>query len=210
MGTRSGRPRAPLSQKASTAAVTQNPTVVQRRRMSRVNQMLEINLSDADYKYLTAASGMTRPEIHEIYKKFHEDAVDGELDLVGFVAFYHSLTNEPPEWLDDAKHTQFVFDTFDKDHSGKVSFREFINAYVLTSAGNLEKKLEYCFELYDLDNSGYLDLDEIYRIVVQIFDILEETMKNSDQEKLQFAEDCFKKLDVMPRDGKVTKRNDFS
>lgn len=119
-------------------------------------------LSDADYKYLEESTRMSRTELKKIYHNYMRESVNGELDLDGFVEFYRSLTlDDSPAFLDE--NPQFIFDTFDKDHSGRVSFREFMSAYVLTSPGNLEKKLEYTFELYDMDNDGFLDLDEIYR-----------------------------------------------
>ena len=106
---------------------------------------------------------MSRSEIKSIYQDFVKESVNGELDLEGFIDFYSSLSTDRlvKEFLKN--NAQFIFDTFDKDHNGSVSFREFMCAYVLTTPGNLEKKLEYTFELYDMDGNGYLDLDEIYR-----------------------------------------------
>lgn len=42
------------------------------------------------------------------------------------------------------------------------------------------------------------------RICVRIFDLLGDAQK-SDEDVLGFAEDVVKKLDVNPRDGKITK-----
>lgn len=124
------------------------------------NEAAEIN--EADFNYIVEQTGMSRAEIRSMYKQFVRESLgDGELDLSGFVAFYKSLSTDPPAFLDE--NPAFIFDVFDKDHNGKVSFREFMCAYVLTSPGRLDKKLAYTFELYDLDNNGYLDIDEIFR-----------------------------------------------
>lgn len=136
-----------------------------RRRLSVDDAHLEADasiLSEADYKYLIEQTHLSRAEIKSIHNKFVRESVNGdELDLNGFVEFYKSLSTDPPAFLDE--NAEFIFDTFDKDHNGKVSFREFMCAYVLTTPGHLEKKLEYTFDLYDMDGNGYLDLDEIYR-----------------------------------------------
>lgn len=131
---------------------------------SSSNQNLEhaaSELNDIDLKCLEENSGIAKCELNNIYHKFMRESLNSELDLDRFVLLYRSLTDNPPDFLDE--NPQFIFDTFDKDHNGKVSFREFVYAYALTFAGNIEKKLEYIFELYDMDNDGYLDIDEIYR-----------------------------------------------
>lgn len=124
-------------------------------------QNTETELSDIDLKYLEENTGIDKCELNNIYHKFMRESLNSELDLDRFVLFYRSLTDNPPDFLDE--NPQFIFDTFDKDHNGKISFREFVFAYSLTFPGNLEKKLKYTFELYDMDNDGYLDIDEIYR-----------------------------------------------
>lgn len=134
------------------------------RRTSRAsNSATSSTLSEPDYKYIVEQTGLSRSEIKSIYQDFVKESVNGELDLEGFIDFYSSLSTDRlvKEFLKN--NAQFIFDTFDKDHNGRVSFREFMCAYVLTTPGNLEKKLEYTFELYDMDGNGYLDLDEIYR-----------------------------------------------
>lgn len=45
----------------------------------------------------------------------------------------------------------------------------------LTSRGDLKKKLEYAFELYDADNNGYLDPNEIKTVLTGMFDLLGST-----------------------------------
>jgi hypothetical protein len=74
----------------------------------------------------------------------------------------------------------------------------------LLSPGNLEKKLEYTFHLHDIDNSGYLDIDKVYRIVIRIFGLLDKDKAN-ERDSIRFAEDCVKKLDIAPMDGKISK-----
>ncbi len=74
----------------------------------------------------------------------------------------------------------------------------------MLSPGNLEKKLEYTFHLHDIDNSGYLDIDKVYRIVIRIFGLLDKDKAN-ERDSIRFAEDCVKKLDIAPMDGKISK-----
>lgn len=125
--------------------------------------IMSTELKEVDYKYLSEQTGMSISDIKALHQKFSRGATNGELDLEAFVEFYKLLTPDPPEIL--KTNPRYVFDMFDKDHNGRVSFREFMIAFVLVSPGNLERKLEYTFELFDTDGNGYLDVLEIHRFV---------------------------------------------
>jgi Ca2+-binding EF-hand superfamily protein len=192
-----------MGEKASKVKAPENQVHhVNRRHSSLKSHDQESDLTEADYNFLEHETGLSRHEISRIHSKFIKEASNGELGHDEFLDFYYSLTAEPPAFLQE--NSQFIFDSFDKDHNGKVSFREFLNAYVLTSPGNLQRKIEYTFELYDMDNNGYLDIEEIYRIAVRLFELLDQN-KKTDMDALKFAEDVVRQLDVSPRDGKITK-----
>ena len=56
---------------------------------------------------------------------------------------------------------QMLFDIFDNNQDGKVSMRELYSGLGLLAAGSVEKKLEMCFMLYDLDKDGNLTSAEV-------------------------------------------------
>ncbi len=45
-------------------------------------------------------------------------------------------------------------------------------SYALTSRGDLKKKLEYAFALYDIDKNGYLDFNELEYVLKGMLDLL--------------------------------------
>ena len=45
-------------------------------------------------------------------------------------------------------------------------------AYALTSKGDLQKKLDFTFSLYDIDNNGTLTTDEVKAVVIGMLDLL--------------------------------------
>lgn len=65
--------------------------------------------------------------------------------------------------------------------------------YALTSRGDQRSKLAYAFDLYDLDNNGYIDLKELDSIIYAMFSML-----GTDKDKrhsLALAQLCMKQLD---------------
>ncbi len=45
-------------------------------------------------------------------------------------------------------------------------------AYSFTTHGNVKEKLEYVFNLYDLDNNGYIEKDEVKPVLQGMFRLL--------------------------------------
>jgi len=58
-----------------------------------------------------------------------------------------------------------VFRTFDSDNSGKIDFKEFLLAINITSAGKPEQKLEWAFQMYDVNGDGTIEPKEMTEII---------------------------------------------
>lgn len=80
-------------------------------------------LSEEDYGYLMTNTGKSRSEIRSLFNKFARKSTDGELNYQQFCDFYLSISPDPPQYLKD--NSQFIFDTFDQDQNGRVSFKYF-------------------------------------------------------------------------------------
>lgn len=72
----------------------------------------------------------------------------------------------------------------------------------LTSRGDLRKKLEYAFALYDADGSGSLDSAEVRAVLSGMLDLLGADKRANNV--AQLTDECIKELDAT-RDGKITK-----
>lgn len=84
-------------------------------------------LVNADYAFLTAQTGLSQPEIKNVFDQFMANNPDGKLDRQEFVRLYSKLRPESPELLDEI--SIFIFRAFDEDNNGYINFNEFMIAY---------------------------------------------------------------------------------
>ena len=64
---------------------------------------------------------------------------------------------------------QSLFRVFDEDHSGKLTFYEFVQANNVKNLETPEDKLGWMFDAFDADGGGTVDTEEITDIVVGLF-----------------------------------------
>ncbi|RNA04105.1 neuronal calcium sensor 2-like [Brachionus plicatilis] len=157
-------------------------------------------LTEKDYNFLTARTEMSRPEIKQFFDDFMAGNPDGKLDRREFCRLYDKLRPEPPELIDEI--SVFVFEAFDQDDNGKICFNEFLVAYSLTTEGEPKEKLEYAFDLYDVDENGSLTSEEVRSVIVGMLDLLGADKKTDSR---ALAAECFEQLDAN-RDDRVCKQ----
>ncbi|CAF0856576.1 unnamed protein product [Adineta ricciae] len=134
---------------------------------SGTKRVIQAELSQDQLDYLKMRTRMTEEEIQKWFHGFYKDCPDGLLTQKQFILMYNHAFPDG----DATQYAKRVFVTFDKDNSGKIDFTEFLLAMDLMENGNLDEKLRYAFQLYDVDKNGILTKSEIETIIKMILSL---------------------------------------
>lgn len=86
-------------------------------------------LSSKDLKFLMKQTEQPKEKIVALFEEFHKKNADGVLDKKEFVNFYCELRSEPKEKVEEI--AKCIFEGFDRDDNGYISFSEFMVRNVL-------------------------------------------------------------------------------
>ncbi|XP_022919778.1 A-type potassium channel modulatory protein KCNIP1 isoform X1 [Onthophagus taurus] len=118
---------------------------------------------------LCRATRFTQAEIKRIYRGFKAECPTGVVKEETFKMIYAQFF---PQGANTSQYAHYVFNTLDQDHSGLISFEDFVQNLSVLSRGSLDEKLRWTFNLYDINGDGYITREEMTDIVSAVYDLM--------------------------------------
>ncbi|GCC38069.1 hypothetical protein chiPu_0016580, partial [Chiloscyllium punctatum] len=150
---------------------------------------------------LQGQTKFTKKELQVLYRGFKTECPSGVVNEETFKQIYSQFFPQG----DSSMYAHFLFNAFDTDHNGSVSFENFVTGLSVILRGTIDDKLSWAFNLYDLNKDGCITREEMLDIMKSIYDMMGKYTYPTVREESpqEHVETFFQKMDKN-RDGVVT------
>ncbi|XP_059803068.1 Kv channel-interacting protein 2-like isoform X2 [Hypanus sabinus] len=150
---------------------------------------------------LQGQTKFTKKELQVLYRGFKTECPSGVVNEETFKQIYSQFFPQG----DSSMYAHFLFNAFDTDHNGSVSFENFVTGLSVILRGSVDDKLNWAFNLYDLNKDGCITREEMLDIMKSIYDMMGKYTYPTVREESpqEHVETFFQKMDKN-RDGVVT------
>ncbi|KAJ8015346.1 hypothetical protein DPEC_G00025160 [Dallia pectoralis] len=150
---------------------------------------------------MEAHTNFSKRELQVLYRGFKNECPSGVVSEDTFKQIYAQFFPHG----DASTYAHYLFNAFDSTHSGSIKFEDFVTALSILLRGSVREKLQWTFNLYDINKDGYINKEEMTDIVRAIYDMMGKytyPALKTDTPK-QHVDAFFQKMDKN-RDGVVT------
>lgn len=150
---------------------------------------------------LVQQTNFSKKELQVLYRGFKNECPSGVVNEETFKSIYSQFFPQG----DSSTYAHFLFDTFDLHSNGSVSFEDFVINLSIILRGSITDKLNWAFNLYDLNKDGCITREEMTDIMNAIYDMMGKytypSMKDSAPK--EHVDSFFQRMD-RNNDGVVT------
>ncbi|XP_048713285.2 A-type potassium channel modulatory protein KCNIP2 isoform X3 [Caretta caretta] len=143
----------------------------------------------------------SRKELQVLYRGFKNECPTGLVNEENFKQIYSQFFPQG----DSGTYATFLFNAFDTDRDGSISFEDFVAGLSVILRGTIDDRLSWAFNLYDLNKDGCITKEEMLDIMKSIYDMMGKYTYPAMREEApqEHVENFFQKMD-RNKDGVVT------
>ncbi|XP_047432635.1 Kv channel-interacting protein 2-like [Mugil cephalus] len=150
---------------------------------------------------LVQQTNFSKKELQVLYRGFKNECPSGLVNEETFKSIYSQFFPQG----DSGMYAHFLFEAFDTHNNGSISFEDFVTSLSIILRGSITDKLNWAFNMYDLNKDGCISREEMTDIMHSIYDMMGKytypCMKESAPK--EHVDSFFQKMDKN-KDGVVT------
>ena len=105
-----------------------------------------------DLNELSRTTTFSQQEIKAYYKEFKKNSKTGTMTVSDFKQLYSNFFPDG----DSSEFAEHTFRVFDENGDGVLDFRELIVSMSVMKRGEVDERLKWAFNMYDIDGNGYI------------------------------------------------------
>ncbi|KAF3842115.1 hypothetical protein F7725_024066 [Dissostichus mawsoni] len=110
----------------------------------------------------------TKKELQVLYRGFKNECPCGVVNEENFKTIYSQFFPQG----DSSMYAHFLFEAFDTNKNGSISFEDFVFGLSIILRGTINDRLNWAFNLYDLNKDGCITKEEMLDIMRSIYDMM--------------------------------------
>ncbi|XP_030004677.1 Kv channel-interacting protein 2-like [Sphaeramia orbicularis] len=118
--------------------------------------------------HLVQQTSFSKKELQILYRGFKNECPSGTVNEESFKSIYAQFFPQG----DSSMYAHFLFEAFDTHNNGTVSFEDFVISLSIILRGSITDKLNWAFNLYDLNKDGCITREEMTDIMHSIYDMM--------------------------------------
>ena len=88
-----------------------------------------------------------------------------------------------------------IFNAFDSNKNGRIDFNEFLIATALTCVNDPQQRLRFVFKMYDLNGDNKLDVSEVEKIILGVYDFTGQKERKGKKAPRELAKSLLRRYD---------------
>ncbi|XP_008287134.1 Kv channel-interacting protein 2-like [Stegastes partitus] len=141
---------------------------IDKRNITEEGELATVCYRPEGLDRLVQQTSFSKKELQVLYRGFKNECPSGAVNEDTFKGIYSQFFPQG----DSSMYAHFLFEAFDTHNNGSVNFEDFVISLSIILRGSITDKLNWAFNLYDLNKDGCITREEMTDIMNSIYDMM--------------------------------------